>query len=175
MSAPPKDLRQTRIAALVMLLVAAAPVAANEQPHPPVPTRPYLSLDLAQEAVRACRSMAESSGWNVAIAIRDAGGELLAFARIDQARAMPVEISMLKAYTAATTGRSTLDLRRIALIDSDPPHGIERLPGIVVIEGGEPIFTSDRALVGGIGVSGATPAQDGECARAAIAAIAHKL
>lgn len=155
-------------------LIVGAPIAADAQPAP-LPTRPYLPLELAETAVRACRTLAESQGWNVAIAIRDAGGELLAFARMDGARAMPVEISMLKAQTAATTGRSTLDLRRIALIDSDPPHGIERLPGVVVIEGGQPIFTSGRALVGGIGVSGATPAQDGECARAAIAAIADRL
>ena len=141
----------------------------------PVPTRPYLPLDLALTAVQTCRTLAERQGWNVAIAIRDAGGVLLAFARMDGARAMPVEISMLKAQTAATTGRSTLELRRIALVEADPPHGIERLPGIVVIEGGEPVFTSDRALIGGIGVSGATPAQDGECARAAVAAIADQL
>lgn len=156
------------------VLTAGAPVPADAQ-SAPLPTRPYLPLELAETAVRACRTLAEARGWNVAIAIRDAGGELLAFARMDGARAMPVEISMLKAQTAATTGRSTLDLRRIALVDSDPPHGIERLPGIVVIEGGEPIFTSSRALVGGIGVSGAAPAQDGECARAAIAAIADRL
>ncbi len=155
------------------LLVAGLSGPANGQSQ--LPTRPYLTLELAQTAVQACRAVAETQGWNVAIAIRDAGGELLAFARMDGARAMPVEIAMLKAQTAATTGRSTLDLRRIALIESDPPHGIERLPGIVVIEGGEPIFTTGRALVGGIGVSGATPAQDGECARAAIAAIAEQL
>lgn len=155
-------------------LIAGVSVPADAQPAP-LPTRSYLPLELAETAVRACRTLAELHGWTVAIAIRDAGGELLAFARMDGARAMPVEISMLKAQTAATTGRSTLDLRRIALVDSDPPHGIERLPGIVVIEGGEPIFTSSRALVGGIGVSGATPAQDGECARAAIAAIADQL
>jgi uncharacterized protein GlcG (DUF336 family) len=175
MPAWPDRLRFAWRIKLALLLVMTAPAAASQQSAASVPTRPYLTLALAQEAVQACRTLAEAQGWNVAIAIRDAGGELLAFARMDRARAMPVEISMAKAYTAATTGRSTLDLRRIALIDSDPPHGIERLPGIVVIEGGEPIFTSSRALVGGIGVSGATPAQDGECARAAIAAIRHKL
>lgn len=161
--------------ALAPPALLAAVLAGPASGQPQLPKRPYLTLDLAQSAVQACRTLAEEQGWNVAIAIRDTGGELLAFARMDGARAMPVEIAMLKAHTVATTGRSTLDLRRIALIESDAPHGIERLPGIVVIEGGEPIFTADRALVGGIGVSGATPAQDGECAGAAIAAIAGQL
>ncbi|MFN3613211.1 MAG: GlcG/HbpS family heme-binding protein [Rubrimonas sp.] len=167
-------MRALRSLIALAALTVGAPIAAYAQPAP-LPTRPYLPLEVAETAVRACRALAEARGWNVAVAIRDAGGELLAFARMDGARAMPVQISMLKAETAATTGRSTLDLRHIALIDSDPPHGIERLPGIVVIEGGEPIFTSGRVLVGGIGISGATPAQDGECARAAIAAIADQL
>lgn len=157
------------------MLAGASPAGANAQPASALPTQPYLPLDLAQVAVQTCRTLAEAKGWNVAIAIQDAGGELLAFVRMDRARAKPVEISMLKANTAAMTGRSTADLRRLALVDTTPPHGIERLPGIVVIDGGEPIFTADRMLLGGIGVSGATPAQDGECARAAIAAIAHKL
>lgn len=167
-------MRTPRCLIALAALTVGMSVPADAQPVP-LPTRPYLPLEVAETAVRACRTLAETRGWNVAIAVRDAGGELLAFARMDGARAMPVEISMLKAQTAATTGRSTLDLKRIALIESDPPHGIERLPGIVVIEGGEPIFTSGRALVGGIGVSGATPPQDGECARAAIAAIADQL
>ncbi len=167
-------MRTLRALTVISLLAIAQTSGASGQSQP-LPTRPYLTLDLAETAIRACRAYAEERGWNVAIAIRDAGGELLAFARMDEARAMPVEISMLKAHTAATTARSTVDLRRIALVDSEPPHGIERLPGIVVIEGGEPIFASGRTIIGGIGVSGATPAQDGECARAAIASIADHL
>lgn len=157
------------------VLIAAPFGASSDEAGSRLPERPYLTIEHAGTALLACRALAEARGWQVAIAIRDAGGVLLAFARMDEARAMPVDVALQKAGTAAMTGRSTLDLRRIALIDSDPPHGIERLPGIVVIEGGEPIFTRERVLLGGIGVSGATPAQDGECARAAIAAIADHL
>lgn len=155
--------------ALSILLSVGNPATAAP------PERPYLALEMAETATRACRQLAEDRGWRVAVAVLDSGGDLLAFARMDSARVKPIEIAMLKAGTAATTGRSTLDLRRIALIESDPPHGIERAPGIIIIEGGEPIFTKSGALIGGIGVSGATPAQDGECARAGIAAISDAL
>ncbi|MBL4853115.1 MAG: heme-binding protein [Robiginitomaculum sp.] len=82
---------------------------------------------------------------------------------------------MLKAETASTTPRSTQELREIALIKNDPPHGIERIPSIVVFDGGVPIKTSDGYHLGGIGVSGATATDDGKCARAGVRAIKEDL
>jgi len=73
---------------------------------------------------------------------------------------------MLKAETASTTPRSTQELREIALIKNDPPHGIERIPSIK---------TSDGYHLGGIGVSGATATDDGKCARAGVRAIKEDL
>lgn len=163
-------MRNGFLSVAIATLTAAAP-ASEAAP----PTRPYLTLNLAEAANSACIKLAEERGWRVAVAVMDSGGDLIAFARMDGARMKPVTVAMMKAETAATTGRSTLDLRRLALIDSDPPHGIERIPGIVIIEGGEPVMAKDGALIGGVGVSGATPAQDGACARAAIEAIAGAL
>ncbi len=94
---------------------------------------------------------------------------------MDGARIKPIDVAMLKASTAATTGRSTPDLRRPVIAEGEQPHGIEHLPGITIVEGGEPIVTKSGVLIGGIGVSGARPTEDGECARAAIAAIASAL
>lgn len=94
---------------------------------------------------------------------------------MDGARIKPIDVAMLKASTAATTGRSTPDLRRLVIAEGEQPHGIEHVPGITIVEGGEPIVTKSGVLIGGIGVSGARPTEDGECARAAIAAIASAL
>ncbi len=94
---------------------------------------------------------------------------------MDNARVRPIEVATLKAETASTTGLSTLSLLHIARLDKNPTHGIESIPGIVITEGGEPIVTQSGALIGGVGVSGATPAQDGACARAGLAAIADEL
>jgi glc operon protein GlcG len=46
------------------------------------------------------------------------------------------------------------------------------LPGILPVEGGEPLLV-DGQLVGAIGVSGASAEQDGEIARAGAAMIAR--
>ena len=48
--------------------------------------------------------------------------------------------------------------------------GIELAPGLMLIEGGEPILFFDQAI-GGVGVSGSSPENDGTCARAAASAI----
>jgi uncharacterized protein GlcG (DUF336 family) len=44
------------------------------------------------------------------------------------------------------------------------------VPGIFPVEGGEPIYSNGK-IIGGIGVSGMQPGQDGEVVRAAIAAV----
>jgi uncharacterized protein GlcG (DUF336 family) len=140
-----------------------------------IETRPYLTLALAEKATAACRRLAEAEGWRLAIAIKDVSGNLVLFTRMDDTFAKASEIALLKAESASTTPISTNQMRKVALEYNDPPHGIERVPGIVVFDGGEPIKTAGGYQIGGIGVSGSIAANDGACARTAVAAIAADL
>ena len=48
-----------------------------------------------------------------------------------------------------------------------------KLPGATPLEGGLPIVV-DGKIVGAVGISGATSAQDGQCAKAGVDALAAK-
>lgn len=153
-------------AAIAISAIGFLPTAANT-----IEMRPYLTLAIAEKAATACHKLAEENGWRMAISIKDTAGNLVFFSRMDDAFSKASEIALLKAETASTTPFSTLDLRRIALEENDLPHGIELVPGIVVFDGGVPIRTAEGLQIGGIGVSGSSAGNDGECARAAVQVI----
>ncbi|MCQ8186638.1 GlcG/HbpS family heme-binding protein [Parvularcula maris] len=140
-------------------------------------SRPYLTLDAAQAGAAACRATADENDWRVAITIIDRGGNVVLFERMDDVFETQSRLSRLKAATAATTPVGTAALREAAFADRSPIAGIEHVPGIVVIEGGEPIIVAEPEPypVGGVGVSGARPDQDGTCAKAAAAAASQAL
>ena len=135
------------------------------------PIRPFLSLEAAERGAKACLDLAGRQGLRVAIAIRDRGGNLVLFKRMDDVFVKQLELALLKAETGATTPLSTRDLGKIVKQPDSALAGIEEVPGIIVVEGGEPIKNAAGYSLGGVGVSGASPSQDGECARAAVAAI----
>lgn len=56
-----------------------------------------------------------------------------------------------------------------------PLIAFEALPGITLVEGGEPIRLKSGEAIGGVGVSGAPASEDGICARMAVDAIVEKL
>lgn len=133
-------------------------------------SRPYLTLDAAKTGAAACEAYASENSLRVAISIKDRGGRLIHFMRMDDVYQKQVEFAGIKAETAATTPLSTERLGEVAQPGS-ALAGLVYVPGLNGIEGGEPITLKTGYNIGGVGVSGASPAQDGECARAAVAAI----
>ena len=82
--------------------------------------------------------------------------------RIDGVQSGSAEASLQKALTAVKFKRATKTLEeRIAAGQLQ----YLKLPGTVPLDGGVPLLV-DGKVVGAIGVSGATSAQDGQCARA---------
>ncbi len=55
--------------ALILLLSQPESGIANAAP----PQRPFLTLELAETATKACRTLAEAKGWRLAIAVLDSG------------------------------------------------------------------------------------------------------
>ena len=124
-------------------------------------TKPVLSLDAAEKMALACDKYAASNGWKMNIAVLDDGGGLLYFRRNPGAFRGSVDISINKAWTATQFGFPTR-LFGSTIVNMAP--GIQYTPRLIIFPGGLPIKAGE-ALVGGIGVSGASGDQDEECAQ----------
>lgn len=154
-------MRQLRSMVLLAAVAAATPLAAQTS------TARVLTAEGAQRALAAAAAEATRQRWAVSIAVVDAAGELLAFTRLDGAAVSTVENARGKARTAARWRRPT------RMLDSAIGGGrvqILGFDGITPIEGGVPIVV-EGAVVGAVGVSGVTSAQDAVVAQAGAAAV----
>jgi uncharacterized protein GlcG (DUF336 family) len=128
-----------------------------------------IDVETAEKAVAAAAKKAAELKLKMCIAVSDEAGDLKAFARMDGAPKLSIEIAENKAYTAAAFGMPTHAW--FDFIKDDPPllYGITHTPRLTVFGGGFPIKLKGE-MVGAIGLSGGHYTQDMECARAALAA-----
>ena len=160
----------------VKLAVVWVIMAFPAMPAPALEMRPVLTLDVARKIVEACIAKAQQQGWKMHVAVLDIGGNLKAFARMDDAQLLSEEVAMRKAYTAAALPRSTREVADLAYSNPDRrPGGIAFLPHVAVIQGGLPIMTADGVHIGGVGVSGSTAQNDEACAQSGLDAIKDEL
>lgn len=129
-----------------------------------------ISAEAASLALQAAVAHASKIGVRINVAVADSGGNLAGFLRMPGAFVQSIDIAIDKAYTAAGFGFSTKDWMAVIGHDEGMKLGFSARPRLVVFGGGLPIRGAD-GLIGGIGVSGASEAQDEECARAALKAI----
>lgn len=107
----------------------------------------------------------------LALAVVDDRGELLAFALMDGGTHFGRHYAVRKAYTAS---RMRMDLRDFAAQRGAQSRSISDYgdPGFVgSARGGLAVRTSQGVVVGGVGVSGATPDQDEELAHIGLQAV----
>ena len=133
-------------------------------------TQQVISAAAVSVALEAAIAHAERIGVRINVAVADSGGNLAGFLRMPGAFLQSIDIAIDKAYTASGFGFSTKDWMKHIGHDEGMKLGFSARPRLVVFGGGLPI-RADGALIGGIGVSGASEAQDEECARAALDAI----
>lgn len=159
---------------VVAALAVAAPAWGQTPPTPapaaaPAPPLSYgapIGLETAQALVERAVEAGRARGFRLAIAVVEPSGELVAFGRMDDVQYGSIDVAQAKARSAArfrsssASAEERLAAGRMALLAID---------GIVPVAGGVPIVVDGR-VVGAIGVSGASSAQDDEVARAAIAA-----
>lgn len=133
-------------------------------------TKKSITQEAAQKLIAAAEKAAGELGVAMCISIVDESGVLKAFSRMDGAPLLSVDISKDKAYTAAAYGIPTHGWHEF--IKNDPPllHGIVHTPRLIVFGGGFPIEI-DKAVVGGIGISGGHYSQDMKVAEAALAVL----
>jgi uncharacterized protein GlcG (DUF336 family) len=114
--------------------------------------------------VEAAVAKAKAIGVAENVAVLDDGGDLKAFARMDGAPILSIEIAQNKAYTALF-GLATQDLFNVIQTDPSLLAGIPQL-GRVAAYGGDHPIKIDGAIVG---VSGGTVPNDVDCAQAGLA------
>jgi len=146
---------------LVFLILFCLPFLGFSQ------SKPYLTLSDAQRIADAAESKARVEGWNVVIAILDDGGHLISLRRMDGVQIGSVDVAQAKARSAVMFKRSTKIFEET--MKGEGGSRIATLPHAVGVEGGLPIF-KDGVIVGSIGVSGVTSAQDGIIAEAGLKA-----
>lgn len=130
-----------------------------------------VSLDDAQRVIAAGRAKAEEISSPSNIAVVDAGGNLVAHARMDGAWIGSVDISINKAFTARVLDTSTEDLAANAG-PGNQFYGIHvsNHGRIMIFAGGIPLQQGGQ-IVGAVGVSGGTGDQDKTVAQAAAEAL----
>lgn len=144
---------------LLLLALLCLPLLAFSQ------TKPYLTLADAQRISDAAEAKAKAEGWNVVIAILDDGGHLISLRKMDGVQIGSVEVAQAKAKSAVFFKRSTKVFEDA--MKAEGGSRIATLPNAVGVEGGLPLF-KDGIIVGSIGISGVTSAQDGIIAQAGV-------
>jgi glc operon protein GlcG len=142
--------------------------ASAQQPSPP-PLPPYgsagVTLDQAKKAVEAAEAEAKKNGWRMAIVVVSNGGDLIHFSRIDDTQFGSNDVAIRKAKTAAGFRRPSKAFQD-ALSANPPALGILTL-GAIAVEGGLPLI-SDGKVIGAIGCSGGTGAQDSQACKVGV-------
>src|SRR5512137_1195809 len=157
----------SRIVLCGLAALLLAPLAARAQ-QAPLPYGAPVASEVARKAAAAALAEGKKNGWFVAAAVVDTGGILVHFERIEGTQNGSSEVAIEKARTAALFRRPSKAFEDTVL---GGKTNYVRLAGAVPIEGGVPLVVDGR-IVGAIGISGATSAQDGQCAKAGSDAIA---
>ncbi|EPE31435.1 GlcG-like protein [Glarea lozoyensis ATCC 20868] len=135
-------------------------------------SQPQLTLQGAHIALAAAQSHAKIIGVPMNIAIVDASTNLIAFERMDGAKITSISIAMDKAFTAAGHRVGTHTYKD-AVWPGGPAYGIGNSNGgrFTTFGGGLPVKDAEGRVVGGIGASTGTPAQDQEVVQAGVDAL----
>jgi uncharacterized protein GlcG (DUF336 family) len=162
--------------ATALLTALVVPLGVRAQTLPPgvpavmpfdIPYGTPISLAEAKTVAAAALAAAAHWNWKEAVAIVDPDGELIYFEKMDGTLIASIAIAQDKARAAARFRRSTKLFED--LVDHGYPY-VLTLHGVSASEGGLPLVV-DGKLIGGIGCSGGTSAQDGVIAAAGVAAL----
>lgn len=151
---------------LVFLFAALSPLGRAQNLD--LPYGAPISLPEAKRIIAAAQVEAAKNKWSVAISIVDSGGHLVAFERMDTTQHGSIAVSQQKAQTAVAFRRPSKVFQDGVAAGGENLRTL-KLPGALPIEGGLPLVAGGK-IVGAIGVSGVTSAQDGQIAAAGVAA-----
>ena len=160
------QIRKFTLAAMCVLGFALSTTGADAQQRPPYGQA--INLETAKKVGAAAAAEAKKNSWNVAIAVVDTHGFLVYYEMMDDTQTASATIAVEKARTAAMFRRPSKEFEdniaagRVAVLG---------LPGATPIDGGLPIVVGGK-IIGAVGVSGVTSAQDAQIAKAGIDGLA---
>ena len=128
-----------------------------------------IALEVAKRVAAPALAEAERNNWAMAVAVVDTAGDLMYFEKMDATQAASVTVAVDKARSAARFKRPTKAFQDMLAAGGEGLR-VFGITGAVPVEGGVPIVI-DGKIVGAIGVSGGTSAQDGQCARAGVESV----
>ncbi len=128
-----------------------------------------ISVDVAKKAAAATIAEARKNNWSMAVAVTDTAGNLVYFERMDNTQTGSINVAIGKSRSAALFRRPTKVFQDLVAKGSEFTY-LLGLEGAVVLQGGLPIVM-DGKVVGALGVSGGSGAQDVQSAEAGIAAL----
>ena len=154
--------------ALAVSISLALGGAALAQGGPPAYGMPISVAD-AKKVAAAAVAEAAKNNWGMCIAIVAPSGDLIYFEKMDTCQYASIKISQHKARVAATYRRPSKVFQD--LMQKSPANlNLLTLDDVIASDGGYPILVGGK-IVGAIGTSGATGAQDGQAAMAGVAAL----
>ena len=128
-----------------------------------------INSETAKRVAAPALAEARKNQWQMAVAIVDTAGDLVYFEKMDDTQVGSVDVAIAKARSAARFKRPTKAFQD-ALAAGGEGLRILALQGAVPVDGGVPIVIGGK-VVGAIGMSGGTSAQDGQAAAAGVAAV----
>ena len=161
-------MRKFVVASVALCVATLAAPAVAQAPAPPPGYGETVNLEQAKKAAAAAHEFAAKNGWAMAITVVGPSGDLVYFTKMDGTQYASIVISQHKARAAATFRRPTKVFEdRVAT-----PAGVPALTldGIIASDGGIPIVVGGK-MVGAMGCSGATGAQDGQTCQAGVNAL----
>ena len=133
------------------------------------PYGPSITNEQAKKVATAALEPARANQWTMVVAIADTGGHLVYLEKLDQTQVGSVDVAIAKAKSAAIYKRPTKMFQERLARGGDGLL-VLRLKDAIPVEGGVPIIV-DGKLIGALGISGGSSAEDEACAEAGAAAL----
>ncbi|HEY4776034.1 MAG TPA: heme-binding protein [Candidatus Acidoferrales bacterium] len=149
-----------RLLATLTILLCAAGARAQQMPNP---YGAPISLENAKKVATAAIAEARKNNWTMALAVVDPSGTLVYYEKLDNTQIGSAQVAINKARSAALFKRPTKSFEDQLAKGGDGLRTLG-LEGAVPVEGGVPIVIEGK-IVGAIGMSGGTSAQDAQCAQ----------
>jgi len=134
--------------------------------------RPVIHHAAAMRVAAAAVAKAEALGINVCVAVVDSSARLVAYLRMPHAFLVSDDVSLAKARSVASAAGLPAEVVENAFAAERPQvrEGLLNIAGFTLIRGALPL-RDDGLVIGSVGVSGGSEAQDVLCAEAAVAAL----
>lgn len=120
-----------------------------------------MTLDLALALTEKVKAKAKEMGVNAVVAVSNAAGNPLSVQCMDDSYIASYDVAFNKAYTVVALKMPTTTLKELAQ-PGGSLYGIQFTNGgkIVIFGGGVPLYDRGGKIIGGLGVSGGSEAED---------------